>query len=56
MSKHMPIRLGGVTVPKYNRDIAKALPGPALFHGKNVTLSALRLKDGQAPSTLSTYS
>lgn len=45
MSKHLTIRLGGVTVTC-----------PALFFGQAAVVAALRLEDGQAPFTLSTYS
>lgn len=56
MSKHMTIRLGGVTVQKHIRDVAKALTRPALFCGTVAVVDALRLEDGQALFTLSTYS
>lgn len=39
----------------YNAYIAKAITSPALFYGKDVIVSALRLEDGQAPFT-PTYS
>jgi len=36
----------------YNAFIAQAITGPALFYGKDVIVSALRLEDGVAPFTL----